>query len=209
MNFSSILTDPDLPLAIDTSVVVNLHACTFGVQIMAAIPNRIILPQIAADELKAGTSERDFVDNLVNQKMLELSELTDDEYELYENLISSLDDGESATLAIAITRKLFPTIDEKKGRTRAIALVPALEPGWSLDLLRHPQVLSKLGSPSDVEALYLALREGRMRIPDERAEEVIALIGKERAAECLCLPDYKLRFGSPPKQFPKNEIGHF
>ena len=120
---------------------------------------------------------------------------TDEEDEIFEKLVTTLDDGESATIAIAVNRSFLPIIDEKKGRARAALLQRSLEPGWSLDLLRHPQVISTLGSPTDVDALFLALRESHMRIPEERTDEIIALIGEDRAKECTCLPGYKKRFG--------------
>lgn len=195
MNFSSVIADPQLPLVIDTSVVVNLNACSFGVQILEAIPNRVIVAHIAAEELRAETSDQIFLENVVRSQLVELSHLTDDELKIYEKLVGKLGDGESATIAIAVTRKIFPFIDDRKGRERACELQSALEPGWSLDLLRHPEVLVQLGSPSDVDAVYLALFGGRMRIPDPRTEEVIRLIGEDRARQCISLPGYTKRFG--------------
>lgn len=99
---------------------------------MAAIPNKKLVAQIAVDELSTGTDVRDFLDDSVK---VELTELTNPEFELYEKLITTLDDGESANIAIAITRQIFPSIDEKKGRARAMEHEVNLEPGWSLDLL--------------------------------------------------------------------------
>ena len=43
----------------------------------------------------------------------------------------------------------------------------------------------------------LLTKEGRMRIPEEQAAEVITLVGMQRAAECGSLPDYKKRFPKP------------
>ena len=67
-------------------------------------------------------------------------------------------------------------------------------PSWSLDLFRHPTAIAVLGDQPAVEALYLALRDGRMRIPSESADSVIALIGTERSRNCTCLPGYRDRF---------------
>jgi predicted nucleic acid-binding protein len=196
MNFSSIISNQARPVAFDTSIIVNLQACTFGKQIVAAVPNPIIIAKIAADELKPGTVERAFLDDLVISNLVQLSELTDPEYLEFESLISTLDDGESATIALSITRQFYPFIDERKGRAKATERQSSLEPGWSLDLLRHPNVVAALGSPSDADAVYLALKEGRMRIPDARVSDVISLIGRQRASECVSLPNYK-------KLFPK------
>lgn len=196
MNFSSIISNQALPLAFDTSIIVNLQACTFGKQIIAAVPNPIVIAQIVADELKPGTSERAFLDDLVTSNLVQLSELTDPEYLEYESLITTLDDGESATIALSIIRQFFPFIDERKGRAKATERQAMIDPGWSLDLLRHPNVVAVLGSPSGEDAVYLALKEGRMRIPESRVSDVISLIGTQRASECVSLPNYK-------KLFPK------
>ncbi|WP_292531769.1 hypothetical protein [Methylocystis sp.] len=52
MSCSSSLTDNQRPLVLDTSVLINLHACTYGERILTAITNDILVPQIVAGELK-------------------------------------------------------------------------------------------------------------------------------------------------------------
>lgn len=194
MNFSNIIANPQLPLVIDTSVIVNLNACSFGEQILRAVPNKVIVSQIVADELELDQSDDLFLRHLVTSELVELSELTDDEFEIYKDLVGNLGDGESATIAIAVNRQIFPFIDDRKGREQAIRLQTNLDPAWSLNLLRHPEVLLHLGSPADVDAVYFALLYGRMRIPDAFTEDVIQLIGEERAKNCVSLPKYSKRF---------------
>ena len=94
-------------------------------------------------------------------------------------------------IAIAKSRNAQPVIDDGKGRARVSELLPACVPGWSLDLILHPTVLSALGENDTADALYLALGVGRMRIPAESLESVISRIGRERASKCTCLPGYK------------------
>ena len=60
----------------------------------------------------------------------------------------------------------------------------------------HPAVQIELVGDGYIEAVYLALREGRMRIDDERCEAVARLIGFERAVACNSLPGFKSRKGS-------------
>ncbi|WEX91542.1 DNA-binding protein (plasmid) [Sinorhizobium garamanticum] len=189
-------------------MLINLHACRYGEQILAAIPNDIIVTQIVAGELEHETSRRNgehsFLESLVASRGVTLTQLTDSEFETFFELTSSvpvLDDGEAATLAVAAARGCFPIIDEKRGRGRASTLLPGCQPGWSLELFRHPATLDTLGDDVAREALFLALRDGRMRIPAMSIEDVIALIGEERARACTCLPGYKLRFG------PRIEVG--
>lgn len=198
---SSSLIDIADPLVLDTSVLINLHACKYGERILTAIPNDILVPEVVAGELEHETSRRNgeysFLHGLVAGGIVTLANLTDAEYEIFYELTStspSLDDGEAATIAVAATRRLLPVIDERRGRTRAGILMKARAPGWSLDLFRHPTAVAVLGNQPAVEALYLALRDGRMRIPSDRADGVIALIGNERSRDCSCLPGYRERF---------------
>lgn len=190
-------------LIIDTSVVINLHGCTYGAEILSAIPNQVVVPEIVAAELdnerSRRTGEHAFFQSLVDAGNIGIVSLTEAEYKVYEELVSgspSLDDGEAATVAVAASRKLFPIIDDKKGRNGALSLMAKEEPGWSLDLFRHSAVILSLGEGQALEALFRSLRDARMRIPPDRADEVIALIGVDRAKECKCLPGYKDRFGA-------------
>ncbi|WP_186090939.1 DNA-binding protein [Burkholderia gladioli] len=201
MNCSSSLIDILDPLVLDTSVLINLHACKYGERILTTIPNDILVPEIVAGELTHETSRRNgeyrFLHALVADGIIALVGLNDSEYRIFHELTStspSLDDGEAATIAIAASRHIRPVIDERRGRTRASALMQSLMPYWSLDLFRHPAVIAMLGDEPAVEALYHALCDGRMRIPSESADNVIALIGMERSRDCTCLPGYRERF---------------
>ncbi len=50
------LLDITDPLVLDTSVLINLHACKYGERILAAIPSQILVPEIVAGELEHETS---------------------------------------------------------------------------------------------------------------------------------------------------------
>ncbi len=194
MNFSSSLTDPQLPLVVDTSVLISIQSCGQGEKIFSSIPNPIIVPKVVADEFQRGTEDKSFLPKLVLSQHLLLEDATETEDETYFNLLMSLDDGESATIAIAFHRKFLPVIDERKGRAKASALNSKLVPGWSLDLLQHQAVVEILGESKTADLIFLALRNSHMRIPEERADEIISLIGEGRARECTCLPSYNRRF---------------
>jgi len=201
MSCSSSLIDIACPLVLDTSVLINLRACRYGDKILAAIPNDIIVPGIVAGELEHETSRRNgehgFLQGLVASGIVTLANLTDPEFDLFHELTSSapsLDDGEAATIAVAVARSLLPIVDERRGRARAGHLLQSCVPGWSLDILRHPAVVAALGDESATEALYLALRYGRMRIPLESVCDVVELVGESRSRDCTCLPGYRERF---------------
>lgn len=198
MTFSSSLADDRRPLVLDTSVLVNLHACAHGGRVLSAIENEIVVADIVTGELEHETSrrkgEQSFLHDLTGRGKVTVVGMTEAEYELFAELSGvapSLDDGEAATIAISVHRGFRPVVDERKGRARAAALMNGEQPAWSLDLLRHPGVVRNLGEHLAADIVYLALRHGRMRIPPACAEDVVAVIGRERALECTCLPNFK------------------
>ena len=207
--YSSSLTDDLRPLVFDTSVLINLHACSYGERILAALPNVIIVPQLVAEELEHETScingELRFLHGQFTGGRVRLDKLTDEENVVYASLVSgspSLGDGEAATIAIAARRQSLPLLDDRKARALATHAWCGDEPGWSLDLFRHSLVTSALGNTTAIHALYLALREGRMRIPVESTEYIVDLLGNQRARDCICLPNYRKLFGKPKSKLP-------
>jgi len=198
MTCSSSLTEDLTPLVLDTSVLINLHACGFGEQVLAAIPNDILVPDIAIRELGHETSksngEHQFLEGLIAQKQIKSVPLDDLAWGIFEKLTiatPSLGDGEAATIAVAARQGLLPVIDDGKGRSQAMKIIEDKHPAWSLDLLVHPHVQDVLASGQYIEAIHLALREGRMRIDDERCDAVVKLIGVERAVHCTSLPNFR------------------
>ena len=198
MTHSSSLFDDLGPLVFDTSVLINLYACSYGERILAALSNTIIVPQVVAGELEHETSrnngERKFLHALLARGRATLGKMTDKENVFFANLVSgsrSLGDGEAATIAIAANRQLLPLLDDRKARAIAIRALRGQEPGWSLDLFRHSAVTTALGDATAINALFLALRDGRMRIPVESTKHIIGLLGSERARQCTCLPNYR------------------
>ena len=204
MTYSSSLTDDIRALVFDTSVLINLCACAVGERILAILPNAIIVPEIVAGELDHATSrkngERRFLHCLFTGGRVTFGKLTDDEDLLYAKLVSgssSLGDGEAATIAIAARRQLLPILDDRRARVLASQMLRGEEPGWSLDLFRHSLVISALGDAAAINALHLALRNGRMRVPIDSTEDIVGLLGNQKARECTCLPNYRKLFGKP------------
>ncbi|MGQ8632100.1 DNA-binding protein [Agrobacterium sp. DKPNP3] len=200
MTYSNSLSDDTVPLILDTSVLINLHASRCGVDILTSIPNPIVVANVVAGELENETSRRNgeeaFLRALSAAGHVAVVDLSDQEFEMFFKLTSvspSLDDGEAATIALASARGVFPVIDEKRGRTRAKAIM-GVEPAWSLDLVLHPVTAESLGAEGHREALFRALRDGRMRIPPESTSHVVGIIGIENAEYCTCLPGYKQLF---------------
>ena len=192
------LADDVITLVLDTSVLINLYASKFYKRILGAIPNQVWVPRTVVDELERkpniGEDDRQFIHYLHSQDRIHLIELADPAFKLYKRLSSgarSIDDGEAATIAIAATCGHLPVIDDLKGRRLAIEHLAEISPWWSLDLFLHPMVKAKFLKDKHIEAIYLALKDGRMRIDSNRCDEVVAIIGPERALKCPSLPDFK------------------
>lgn len=201
MTFSSSLASDRSPLILDTSVLINLHASGHGARILAAVPNDIIVPEAVALELNTETGkangEAEFIDALIKAETVHHTSLSDAEYATFEQIVTgrnSLDDGEAATIAVAAARNALPVIDERKGRSVAKNLMLYRPPAWSIDLFTHPMVQYILGVEASREAVYLALKQGRMRIHEDHCDPIVAMIGRERALDCTCLPNFKMRF---------------
>lgn len=196
---SSCLVDDLTTLVLDTSVLINLHASTFGEAILASIPNAIVVPDVVIRELgnesSRSSGEYEFIKDLVSCGIVECIKLDEEGYSIFKKLISgtnSIDDGEAATIAVAARRDFLPVIDDGKGRTLAKSMIGHMYPAWSLDLFLHPNVQVQLAPGKFVDAIHLALRKGRMRIDATRCEAVVKLIGVERAKHCTSLPGYKM-----------------
>lgn len=197
---SNLLSNAITPLVIDTSVLINLYACKQGEVVLRTIPNDKIIAQLVVDELDRGRRElqRQFLKNLLYEGVLNSTEMTDNEYVLFEDLTTiepTIDDGEAATIAISVTRNLSALIDDNKGRKRAGKLAPTLGLAFSIDLFVHPPVRAALGPGADIETLLCALQIGRMQIPPERVDKVITLIGLKMlffAQVCLVTKNVKL-----------------
>lgn len=200
MTFSSSLDERHGPLILDTSVLINLHASARGADILIALPNQVVVPELVVAELEHETSmengEHRFIQSLATEGAVELSTLTDQEFAIYEELVmgaNSLGDGEAATIAMAAARSSIAVVDERRGRNRAGRLIPSEDMAWSIDLILHPVVARVLGRKAQTEAVYLALRNGRMRVHEDHCDQVVGMIGVDRALNCTSLPGFRYR----------------
>ena len=130
---------------------------------------------------------------LISDRLFELVALEPADTDMYRSLVEgghngTLDDGESATIAYAVGHDGLVLIDERKAQRICAARFPEQRLTSTVEVLFHPLVAKRLGQSSQSEAIFLALRDARMRVPGERIQEVIESIGADRAAECSSLP---------------------
>jgi len=198
MGLPTPLTDPAAIVAADTSTVINLNATGCAREIIEAIPNKVVVLDAVASELhegrRRGRRDADLLGELVTAHVIEVVELDEHSGTHFENLVvgaaaMTLDDGEAATIAYAVSHQGIAVIDERKATRLCAKMYPELQVGCTVDILAHISVRRTLGKEKLSSAVFRALRDGRMRVLPQHLEWVVDLIGADRAAECTSLPN--------------------
>lgn len=196
MGSPTCLTDPELPIAADTSAVINLNATGCAATILAVIPNRVLVVDIVRGELDdgraRGRTDADRLNALVGEGLVEVVTLGEAALSNFEKLVvgpaaKTLDDGEAATIAFAAAHGAVARIDERKGTRLSSELFPAMPIACTGDILAHPEVLRRLGKEALADAVFNALDQGHMRVFPRHLDWVVELIGPARAGRCRSL----------------------
>ena len=197
MRPTSGLSDVAARLVADASTVINLIATGNVRAIVSALPHRILVVDVVRRELETGRARgREASDRLAElavEGLLELVDLGDDAVPCFEDLVigpaaETLDDGEAATIAYAVTHGETALIDERKANRICAARYPQLRIACTLDVLLHQGVQRQLGLDQVSDSVFKALRDGRMGVMPDQLDSVIGLIGEERAALCPSIP---------------------
>ncbi|HEX9971564.1 MAG TPA: hypothetical protein VGD14_05800 [bacterium] len=133
---------------IDACSLINFYASTFLESILKNMPlNFYIVEQVKNESLYIRTpaeSERGFdyepinLDQHFKSDLLKVVSLeADSEKSLFINLADQLDDGEAATLALAISRKMQVITDDKKAIRIIIQDFPAIHYLTTLDIIKE------------------------------------------------------------------------
>jgi predicted nucleic acid-binding protein len=193
MSFSS---DASKILVADASVVINLNATQCAAEIIGSLRGAMFVTENARLELEAGLrnghSDAEKLRVLIKQGAVQVAHLGMTGLAIYETLIEgaaeqTLDDGEAATIAYACEIKGIAILDEK-ARSLSSARFPELTISSSAEMLACEAAHQKLGTQGQVDAIVNALRDGRMRVPNEHVDTIIKLIGETNAASCTSLP---------------------
>jgi predicted nucleic acid-binding protein len=189
-------------LIADTSVVINLNATGCAADILQALPHKMVIVDIIKGELelgrRRGRRDAQLMAELIASKRIDVVTLGEVGLGHFEQLVvgpaaETLDDGEAATLACALELGGTAVIDERKALRICSSRFAGLATASSLDLLGHAEVCKALGPDRLAEAVFLALRDARMRVFERHLDWVIELIGRDRASQCPSLPR-KARF---------------
>ena len=197
MERQSCLNDLTLPVVADTSVIINLNASGCAEAILDALPNRFLVVLEVRLELeedqRTGRNDATALNALVASGQVEIAQLGDSDIQHFSDLVTgpaaqTLDDGEAATIAYALEHGAVALIDERKANRICTERFPALVTGSTVDLLAQGNVQAALGHDRLAEAVFHALRHGRMRVLPHHVPWVVDLIGQTRAARCPSLP---------------------
>ena len=196
MGSSSFQDDPAVVITADTSTVINLNATGFAREILTALPNVVVVTSNIPSELEDGRAkgrhDADLLAAHVASGLIQVVSLDVTANQYFEELVigaaaTTLDDGEAATIAYAVTQNAVAIIDERKATRICAERFPQLRVGNTIDLLCHPAVKRLLGH-KQVDAVFGALLCGRMRVFPHQLDWVVRLIGTDRAAQCVSLP---------------------
>jgi predicted nucleic acid-binding protein len=197
MQPQSSLSDPDALLVADTSTAINLHASGSAREILRALPNQVVVAETILVELEAGKRrgrrDADHLQALINDGFVEVISMGDVGVRHFEELVigpaaETLDDGEAATIAVAIEHRGIALIDERKAHRMCRQRYPDLRTGCTVDIFVHPDVRRALGEQKLASSVLSTLMHARMHVLPHHADWVVKLIGPDNAAHCNSLP---------------------
>lgn len=197
MGLRTCLLDSDDMLVADTSTIINLIATGSAADILGVLPCRVVAVDVIREELEygraRGRNDANIFDTLVSAGLINVVSLGNESLMRFERLVvgrasETLDDGEAATIAYAAVTSAVALIDERKALRLCSTRFPDICLGSTVDVLVHPAVRNALGATALADAVFNALAGARMRVLPHHIEEIVALIGPDRAAECVSLP---------------------
>jgi predicted nucleic acid-binding protein len=188
--------DESTTFVLDASVLINLLGSGAVERLLMALPGPVLIADRTFREVLRDPSGRippaDIRQALAETGLVEVRSLDDTQALLYLELASApdpdrLDDGEAATVALAVSCGAVPVLDE----TKACRVYRSCFPNHPLEstagLFRRLNEGEQL-PPDDLRsALYQALRQARMHVVPEETEWVVRTMGPELARQCPSL----------------------
>ena len=181
----------------DASVWINLAATGRCAEIVTSLDSPIAIADVAMRELERGGANGHeafaHVASLIRTGHVKVVKIEPEDEDLYFSLVAgdtaeTLDDGEAATLVIALRLKGIAIIDERKATSIAQRRFPLLPLRSTTELFFDtlPDTGDAIGPLAD--ALFAALQGARMRVPSNWQMRVVEVLGPERTRLCHSLP---------------------
>jgi hypothetical protein len=184
-------------LVADASVWINLVATGRAADHLRVFGGRMVITEMALRELDGGRPKGRQtayeVSGLIHVGLVEVVRHSPVQDDVFLSLVAgaaadTLDDGEAATLVYAHSRSSIAVIDERKATALCARRFPELVVRSTTDLFLASETFEALGEIVVIESIFAALKSARMRVPDHRLAEVVALLGSERVSVCPSLP---------------------
>lgn len=165
-------------LVLDTSVWINLLATEAIDAILGALAVPCHAPEQVLAEVRRHpvTGAALTTDNhpLCAVNAVSIVSLEGSELDLFLDIVAApagdgLGDGESAAIAVAVSRNLDLVIDDRKARRILRERFGQVRTYWTIDLLRARAVVDAVGSGEADTYFARAKRFGRMHVPRGRA----------------------------------------
>lgn len=190
------LTDDIRMLAVDASVAINLLGTGRAADILRIVDRRFVIEDSARGEVQRDPSNGQpgsvALDALSRSGLLTYARLGDSAFASFLALTGAeppddLDDGEAATIALAVDTGAVALLDDKKAIRVARERHSALVVLQTLDLLSCDAPIAAVAPAELADILYAALQNARMRVPLLFRKWTVGVIGYERAAKCPSL----------------------
>ena len=183
---------PTTDLIADASVLINFLGTGIAGTLLANLKRPLLMAEEAVGEVKRhplpGADLATDLASLRGSGLIDVVQLgaigRAHFYELTANdLTGGLDDGEAATIALAVERgdTSIVVLDEKKAARVLAEGWPGRASAHSGMLLAQPQTRGVLSSAEFAQACCCALEHSRMRVPTEALEWMVDVIGMEQA----------------------------
>jgi predicted nucleic acid-binding protein len=188
--------DASVPIVLDASAVINLNGSGAAREILAALGRDIVVAEDVVEDLARGKAngrrDAEFLEGLIASRLARRQALASPSLSLFETLTigpsaRTLDDGEAATIALALEIEGAAVIDENKGRRLAAQFAASVPLLGSIELFCHPLVKSALAGTL-ADAVFGALQRSRMQVLASHYDWIADLLGPKQLQLCLSLP---------------------
>ena len=191
----------------DASFWINIVATGRAEFILNSLRANVVITTTALTELGSGREKGRLtsavVAELIEGNLVRGVGLGANEEAVFLDLVAgptglTLDDGEAATIAFALSSDSVALIDERKATGLCRERYPALDVMSTTDLLLAEPTALALQPDGLAECLFMALSVARMRVPHQHLAKVCELLGDERRSQCRSLPAVWRQKQMPP-----------
>lgn len=175
----SVIDLTNRPFVVDYGVLLSLNATGCAARILGPLHSPVIVPRTVHRGF-GQWHDFDWLSEMLATGRAVIADLGPQGLLHFETLVigpavTTLDDGEAATIACALEAGAIAVIDEPKAVALCAERFPGLTTASTVDLLRQDAVLAQLGKEGVRSAALSALEMARMRVPDRLREWVGSL----------------------------------